>query len=236
MSVVEATQRADLLILTLPDESMGDVYREEIAPHLRAGQALGFVHGFAIRFELIAPPPDVDVIMAAPKGPGTLVRERYQRGGGITCLVAVHQDATGQAREIALEHLRTVGEVFQATSTVWENYAPESAKQGKPATKNFVGWTGIVPIQYFIEYGIGLKADAPNNRLTWVLTSAKRCGCERFRFNGHTATLIAQPPGDPSGAVEVTVESDGQFQLLVERDGKKWDFAVKAGKNSFKLD
>lgn len=102
MSVVEATRRADLLILTLPDESMGDVYREEIASHLRAGQALGFVHGFAIRFGLIAPPPDVDVIMAAPKGPGTLVRERYQRGGGITCLVAIHQDATRLARQIAL--------------------------------------------------------------------------------------------------------------------------------------
>jgi hypothetical protein len=80
-----------------------------------------------------------------------------------------------------------------------------------------------------------LKADAPNNRLTWALASTKRCGCERFRFNGHTATLVAQPPGDPSGPVEVTVDSDGQFQLLVERDGKKWDFAVKAGKNHFTL-
>jgi hypothetical protein len=106
----------------------------------------------------------------------------------------------------------------------------------KPAKGDFVGWTGIVPILYFLEYGIGLRADAPNNRLTWVLTSAKRCGCERFRFNGHTATLIAQPPSNPSVPLEVTVESDGQFQLLVERDGKKWDFTVKAGKNRFTLD
>ena len=75
------------------------------------------------------------------------------------------------AREIALEHLRTVGEVFQATGTVWENYAPDSASPGKPAKPDFVGWTGIVPILYFIEYAIGLKPDAPNNRLTWVLTS-----------------------------------------------------------------
>ena len=140
------------------------------------------------------------------------------------------------AREIALEHLRTVGEVFSATGTVWENYAPDAVKQGNQAKRDFVGWTGIVPILYFIEYGIGLRADALNNRLTWELASSKRCGCERFRFNGHTATLVAQPPSDPSGKVELTVDSDGQFKLLVERAGKKWDFAVKAGKNRFTLE
>ncbi|MBN2560478.1 MAG: ketol-acid reductoisomerase [Phycisphaerae bacterium] len=132
VSIAEATHEADLLILALPDESMGDIYQKEIAPHLRkapaggaapsgAGalvrsdvptrgesptsggvQALGFVHGFAIRFGLIVPPANVDVIMIAPKGPGTLVRERYQQGGGITCILAVHQDASGQARDIAL--------------------------------------------------------------------------------------------------------------------------------------
>ena len=69
------------------------------------------------------------------------------------------------AREIALEHLRMVGEVFRTTGTVWENYAPDAAKPGKPAKGDFVGWTGIVPIVYFLEYGIGLRADAPNNRL-----------------------------------------------------------------------
>jgi len=140
------------------------------------------------------------------------------------------------AREIALEHLRTVGEVFATTGTVWENYAPDAVKPGKPARRDFVGWTGIVPISYLLEYGIGLRADAPNNRLTWVLTSTKRCGCERFRFNGHTATLVAQPSNDPAGLVEVTVESDGQFQLWVECHGKRWEFNVKAGKNRLALD
>ena len=124
------------------------------------------------------------------------------------------------AREIALEDLRIVGEVFRTTGTVWENYAPDAAKPGKPAKRDLVGWTGIVPILYFLEYGIGLRADAPNNRLTWALNSTKRCGCERFRFNGHTATLVAQPPNDSSGLVNVTVESDGQFQL---RSRKGWE-------------
>jgi hypothetical protein len=140
------------------------------------------------------------------------------------------------AREIALEHLRMVGEVFRTTGTVWENYAPDDAKPGQPAKGDLVGWAGLAPIVYFIEYAIGLKADAPNNRLTWELTSDKRCGCERFRFNGHTATLVAQPPGNTSGPKELTVESDGQFQLRVERGGKRWDFIVKAGKNRFTLD
>ncbi len=140
------------------------------------------------------------------------------------------------AREIALEDLRIVGEVFRTTGTVWENYAPDAAKPGKPAKADLVGWTGIVPIVYFLEYGIGLRADAPNNRLTWALNSAKRCGCERFRFNGHTATLVAQPSNDPAGLVEVIVESDGQFQLGMERGGKRWDFIVKTGKNRFTLE
>jgi len=102
VTIPEAVRTADLLILTLPDESMGDIYVQEIAPHIRKGQALGFVHGFAIRFGLIAPAKNVDVIMIAPKGPGSLVRRRFQQGGGITCILAVHQDATGKATQIAL--------------------------------------------------------------------------------------------------------------------------------------
>ena len=140
------------------------------------------------------------------------------------------------ADELALEHLRTVAEVFQATGTVWENYAPDSAGPGKPAKPDFVGWTGIVPILYFIEYAIGLKPDSPNNRLTWVLTATKRCGCERFRFNGHTATLVAEPPAAGSPRVHITVESDGEFQLQVVRGGQPWDKTVRAGPNAFELD
>jgi len=140
------------------------------------------------------------------------------------------------ARQIALEHLRMVGEVFRTTGTVWENYAPDAAKPGQPAKADLVGWTGLVPILYFLEYGIGLKPDAPHNRLTWALTATQRCGCERFRFNGHTATLVAQPSSQPDRPVEVTVESDGPFQLRVERGGKRWDFAAQAGQNRFTLD
>jgi len=102
LSLAEAARQADLLIFTLPDETMGEIYRKQIAPALRGGQALGFVHGFGIRFGGIVPPDGVDVIMVAPKGPGTLVRDAFCRGGGLTCMIAVEQDATGGARSLAL--------------------------------------------------------------------------------------------------------------------------------------
>jgi ketol-acid reductoisomerase len=102
VGVAEAARAGDLLIFALPDETMGDIYREHIAPNLRRGQALGFVHGFAIRFGLIRPPDDLDVIMVAPKGPGALVRSAFERGGGLACFVVVQQDASGDAKRLAL--------------------------------------------------------------------------------------------------------------------------------------
>jgi glycogen debranching enzyme len=138
------------------------------------------------------------------------------------------------AREIGLEHLRIVAEVFRSTGTVWENYAPDQPQPGKPAKGDFVGWTGIVPILYFIEYAIGLQPDAPRNRLTWNLTSRQRCGCERFRFNGHVATLIAEPQNDPT-VRRLTVQSDGSFALRVESGQEQWEFRVQEGRNEFVL-
>ncbi len=108
-SIPEAVKKADVLILALPDEAMGPIYAREIAPGMRAGQAMGFIHGFAIRFGMVSPPADVDVIMVAPKGPGSLVRSSYARGGGLTCLIAVQQDASGQARRLALAWGAAVG-------------------------------------------------------------------------------------------------------------------------------
>ncbi len=140
------------------------------------------------------------------------------------------------AREIALEHLKVVGEVFQRTGTVWENYAPDEFKPGKPAKRDFVGWTGIVPILYLIEYAIGLKPDAPNNRLNWLISSDKRCGCQRFRFNGHTVALIAEPSETHPSAVRITVDSDGSFELCVQRRGRKQVYLIQRGRNDLLLE
>jgi ketol-acid reductoisomerase len=109
VSVEDAVKSADLLILTLPDEVQPDVYAKSIAPHLRAGQAIGATHGFNVHFKTIVPPKEVDVLMVAPKGPGHLVRSEFEKGGGVPCLLAIHQNATGKARDIGLAWARGVG-------------------------------------------------------------------------------------------------------------------------------
>ncbi|MDD3179069.1 MAG: ketol-acid reductoisomerase [Opitutaceae bacterium] len=100
---------ADVIMILTPDTSQAKLYREAIAPHLTAGKMLMFAHGFNIRFGTITPPKDVDVTMIAPKGPGHRVREVYQEGGGVPALIAVHQDATGQAKALALSYARGIG-------------------------------------------------------------------------------------------------------------------------------
>ncbi|MGX7948411.1 ketol-acid reductoisomerase [Oleidesulfovibrio alaskensis] len=108
-SAAEAAAQADLIMILLPDQYQASVYENDIKPHLTAGKSLVFAHGFNIHFNQIVPPKDVDVFMIAPKGPGHLVRRTYTEGGGVPCLVAIHQDASGQAMEKALAYAMGVG-------------------------------------------------------------------------------------------------------------------------------
>ena len=100
---------ATLVIVTLPDEVQAKIYESQIGPNLKAGQTLGFCHGFNIHFKYIVPPKNVNVIMIAPKGPGHLVRSEYEKGGGVPNLIAVEQDATGDAKAIALAWANGIG-------------------------------------------------------------------------------------------------------------------------------
>ena len=109
MSIADAAAWADAIMILLPDTEQKAVYDRDIAPNLRDGDALFFAHGFNIRFGRIVPPAGVDVVMAAPKGPGHLVRRTYTEGGGVPCLIAVEQDATGSARELALAYADAIG-------------------------------------------------------------------------------------------------------------------------------
>jgi ketol-acid reductoisomerase len=109
MSIADATKWADAIMILLPDTEQKSVYDAEIAPNLSEGDALFFAHGFNIRFNRIVPPAGVDVVMAAPKGPGHLVRRTYTEGGGTPCLVAVEQDATGNALALALAYADAIG-------------------------------------------------------------------------------------------------------------------------------
>jgi ketol-acid reductoisomerase len=109
IAVDEAVKQADLIIITLPDEVQPEVYQKSIAPNLKAGKTLGVTHGFNVHFKTIVPPKDVDVILVAPKGPGHLVRSEFEKGGGVPCLLAVHQDASGKARATGLAWARGIG-------------------------------------------------------------------------------------------------------------------------------
>jgi ketol-acid reductoisomerase len=109
MTVAEASAEADVIMILLPDTEQASVYESEIAPHLQAGDALLFAHGFNIRFGLISPPDGVDVAMVAPKGPGHLVRRTYTEGGGVPSLVAVSADPSGHAHALALSYAHAIG-------------------------------------------------------------------------------------------------------------------------------
>lgn len=108
LSVSEAVKAADVLVMCAPDEVMPDLYAVEIAPHLRAGQTLMFVHGFAYHYGFIQPPADVNVVMVAPKGPGTALRAAYVKGGGLPCLVAIARD-NGGAEALAYSYGAAIG-------------------------------------------------------------------------------------------------------------------------------
>jgi hypothetical protein len=137
------------------------------------------------------------------------------------------------AHEIAFNHLRMMTDVYRATGTIWENYAPDSAEPGKPAKKDFVGWSGIGPIMYLLEYAIGLQPDAAHNRLHWKIPAGVRCGCERFRFNGRVVSLLAEP-----GKRRTTIHADSTapFRLQLQAGAKTQTVPIAAGKQTFALE
>ena len=108
-TAAEAAKQADIIMILINDEKQAALYKNDIEPNLEAGNMLMFAHGFNIHFEQIVPPADVDVTMVAPKGPGHTVRSEYQVGKGVPCLVAVHQDATGKAKDLALAYALGIG-------------------------------------------------------------------------------------------------------------------------------
>ena len=108
-SVPEAVKGADLVMIVAPDEQHKKIYQESVEPNLKNGATLAVAHGFSVHFGFIQPRPDLDVIMIAPKGPGHLVRSTFMQGGGVPCLIAVKQDASGKARDVALSYASAIG-------------------------------------------------------------------------------------------------------------------------------
>ena len=109
MDVTEAAAWGDMIMMLTPDELQADIYRDEIAANIRPGAAIAFAHGLNVHFNLIEPRDDIDCLMVAPKGPGHTVRSEYVRGGGVPCLLAIHQDASGNAHDVGLSYASAVG-------------------------------------------------------------------------------------------------------------------------------
>ena len=109
MSVSELSAWADMIMMCAPDEIQPDIYKDHIRDHIKPGTAIAFAHGLTIHFGLIEPSKDLDVIMVAPKGPGHTVRGEFQKGGGVPCLMAIHQDSSGNAHDVALSYASGIG-------------------------------------------------------------------------------------------------------------------------------
>ncbi len=109
MNVADAAKWADVMMMAAPDELQAEIWTDHIAPNIKPGAAIAFAHGLSIHFKLIEAPSDIDVIMIAPKGPGHTVRGEYQKGGGVPCLVAIDQDASGNAHDIAVAYASAIG-------------------------------------------------------------------------------------------------------------------------------
>ncbi len=107
--VADAVKNADVVMILLPDENIAEVYKNHVGPNMKAGAALAFAHGFNVHYGQVVPREDVDVIMVAPKAPGHTVRGTYTQGGGVPALIAVHQDKSGAARDIALSYASAIG-------------------------------------------------------------------------------------------------------------------------------
>lgn len=145
----------------------------------------------------------------------------------------------GLARKIALKHLDITADVFRKTGTIWENYATDSAEPGRHegsgnlVQKDFVGWSGLGPILYLLEYGIGLQPDSRTNTLVWRSDLAGRSGCRQYRFNGHIVSLLVEKDGPVPR--RITVESDGAFDLKFICQGREKAFGIKKGKSDLPL-
>jgi len=155
LSVADAAQKADVIVVLAQDTLQAQIYRESIAPQLRPGKALGFSHGFAILYGLIKPPKSVDVIMIAPKGPGSLLRSQFLEGKGVPALVAVHQDASGKAKAIALAWAKGIGStragVLETTfkeETETDNFGEQAVLCGGASALIKAGFETLVEAGY----------------------------------------------------------------------------------------
>jgi ketol-acid reductoisomerase len=155
VSAADAAKQGDVTILLTQDMLQAQIYRDSIAPHLKSGKALGFSHGFSVLYELVKPPKNVDVVLVAPKGPGSLLRSQFLEGKGVPALVAVYQDATGKAKQIALAWAKGIGStragVLETTfkeETETDNFGEQAVLCGGASALIKAGFETLVEAGY----------------------------------------------------------------------------------------
>ena len=146
-TAAEAAKAADVIMILINDEKQADMYKKDIEPNLTAGKALAFAHGFSIHFGQIQPPKDVDVFMIAPKGPGHTVRSEYVEGKGVPCLVAIHQDASGRALDVALADAGVLETTFK-TETETDLFGEQAVLCGGVTALMQAGFETLVEAGY----------------------------------------------------------------------------------------
>ncbi|MEP6683623.1 MAG: trehalase family glycosidase [Parafilimonas sp.] len=143
-----------------------------------------------------------------------------------------------EAYTIAMKHLHLVAEVYKKTGTIWENYSPDSTtyglhEDGTSVKNDFVGWSGIGPIMYLIEYAIGIKANAQQNEIYWTIRSSSKTGCSNFHFNHHVVNLMATPMDEQGKKMKIQVQSDGAFKMAITRNDISSVCYIHSGSNTF---
>ncbi len=134
-----------------------------------------------------------------------------------------------EARAIAMDNIKAMSGIFGKTGTIWENYASDGQHPGTPAKKDFVGWSGLGPIEWLLEFGVGLKPNASENKLVWELHSSQRVGCDRYRFNGHIISLSGGFSETGKTHYNLHIVSDGAFTLELKAEGRTNTLAVHSG-------
>jgi ketol-acid reductoisomerase len=250
-SMAEAAAWADVIMLLPPDTTQGAIYKTDIAPGLKAGKMLMFAHGFNIRYGLIDPPKDVDVTMIAPKAPGHRVREVFQEGGGVPGLLAVHQDATGKAKALALSYGAGIGvtragvlETTFSEETETDLFGEQAVLCGGASALVKAGFETLVEAGYQPE----IAYFECLHELKLIVDLMYRGGLNYMRYSISDTAEHGDYTGGPRIVTEQTRQEmrqmlkeiqDGTYAkkwIKENEEGRKWFNATRASEQTQKLE
>jgi ketol-acid reductoisomerase len=239
LSVAEASKWADVIMVLIPDQHQARVYKSDIAPNLSAGKMLMFAHGFAIRFNWIVPPADVDVTMVAPMAPGHRVREVFTEGAGVPGLLAVHQDATGKGRATALSYARGIGctragviETTFAEETETDLFGEQAVLCGGTAALVKAGFETLIEAGYQPE----IAYFECLHELKLIVDLMYRGGLNYMRYSISDTAEYGDYMGGPRIVTEHTKAAMKQMLLEIQSGefARKWIAEAEGGYPNFK--